>query len=157
MNAAEPWYDGQVYGGTKGATLTGNIPVGEEYDAARANLGSPWRMPTTGEYAELFANIDYLNADGTVKDESVTNKMSTVNGIVGLWLQSKINGNRLFFAASGYGGGSSWNARGSYGNYLSASFNSARYARGLGFGSGGVYPQNSDYRYGGFAVRAVRN
>ncbi|MBO4382245.1 MAG: hypothetical protein IKV77_12985 [Alistipes sp.] len=157
VNAADPWYDGQVYGGTKGATLTGNIPVGEEYDAARANLGSPWRMPTTGEYDELFANIDYLNADGTVKDESVTNKMSTVNGIVGLWIQSKINGKRLFFAASGYGNGSSWSSRGSNGNYWSASFYSARYARGLDFDSGGVHPQYNVSRYNGFAVRAVQN
>ena len=157
VNAQEPWYDGQPYGNTKGATLADDIPVGKEYDAARANLGSPWRMPTTAEYAELFGNVDYLNADGTVKDASETNKMSTVNGIVGLWLQSKINGNRLFFSASGYGIGSSCYNRGASGNYWSASFYSSRYARLLYFYSGGVDPRNYNNRYYGFAVRAVQS
>ena len=81
----------------------------------------------------------------------------TVNGIVGLYLQSKTNGNRLFFSASGYGYGSSWDYRGAYGFYWSASFNSSRYARSLFFYSGGVYPQYRNYRYYGFAVRAVQS
>ena len=157
VNAQEPWYDGQPYGNTKGATLAGDIPVGEEYDAARANLGSPWRMPTTAEYAELFAGCIYIDATGTEIPAETTNKLVTVNGIVGLYLQSVANGNRLFFAASGYGDGSSWSIRGSYGFYWSASFNSSRNARNLYFYSGGVRPQNNDGRYYGFAVRAVQS
>jgi len=156
VNAQEPWYEGQPYGSTPGASLVADIAVGEAYDAARANLGAPWRLPTTTEYAELFANIDYLNADGTVKDAAETNKLSTVNGVTGLWLQSKINGNKLFFACSGYGYGQSWNYRGSSGYYWSASFNSARYARYLTFYSGGVNPQDNNYRFYGFAVRPVQ-
>ena len=156
VNQAEPWYDGQVYGGTPGNTLTGNIAVGEAFDAARANLGSPWRMPTNTEYGELFSNIDYLNADGTVKDASVTNKLSTVNGIVGIWIQSKINGAQLFFSCSGNGSGTSRDYRGSNGVYWSSTWSSARYARRLNFNSGGVYPQNNVSRYYGFAVRAVQ-
>ena len=157
VNDAEPWYDGQVYGDTKGNTLAGDIPVGEEFDAARANLGEPWRMPTTTEFAELFAGSIYIDADGNEVDTDKADKRVTVNGIVGLYLQSKTNGNRLFFAASGYGAGSSWNARGAYGYYWSASFYSSRIARDLFFYSGGVIPQNDDYRYGGFAVRPVQN
>jgi hypothetical protein len=80
----------------------------------------------------------------------------TVNGIVGLYLQSKTNGNRLFFACSGYGNGTSWNGRGSNGHYWSASFNSARNARNLVFDSGGVNPQVNNDRYYGFAVRPVQ-
>ena len=83
VNAADPWYDGQVYGGTKGNTLSGNIPVGEEYDAARANLGSPWRMPTTTEFTELFAGCIYIDATGTEIPAATTDKRVTVNGIVG--------------------------------------------------------------------------
>ncbi|MBR3160888.1 MAG: hypothetical protein IKF14_17530, partial [Atopobiaceae bacterium] len=64
VNAQEPWYDGQPYGNTKGNTLSGDIPVGEEFDAARANLGEPWRMPTSAEFAELFAGSIYIDADG---------------------------------------------------------------------------------------------
>ena len=157
VNAADPWYDGQVYGGTKGNTLAGDIPVGEEYDAARANLGSPWRMPTTAEFAELFAGSIYIDATGTEIPAATTDKRVTVNGIVGLYLQSKTNGNRLFFACSGFGNGSSWSGRGSYGFYWSASFSSARNARYLSFYSGGVNPQYDNYRYYGFAVRPVQN
>lgn len=156
VNAQEPWYEGQPYGTTKGNTLTGNIPVGEEFDAARANLGAPWRMPTNTEYGELFANIRYINADGSEVPASQTDKRVTVNGVVGLYLESTINGARLFFSASGYGAGTSRHGRGSGGDYWSAAWGSARSARGLYFSSGGVYPQGSDNRYYGFAVRAVQ-
>lgn len=157
VNAAEPWYDGQPYGNTKGNTLTGDIPVGEEFDAARANLGSPWRMPTTNDFSELFAGSIYIDATGTEIPAATTDKRVTVNGIVGLYLQSKANGNRLFFSASGGGNGSSWSARGSHGYYWSASFYSARSARYLSFDGGGVSPQNLSHRYYGFAVRAVQS
>ena len=155
INDAEPWYDGQVYGDTPGNKLTANMAPSQ--DAARANLGAPWRMPTTEEYAELFANIDYVQADGTtVIDASTTDKRVTVNGVVGLYLKSKINGNLLFFACSGYGNGTTWYNRGSYGSYWSASYSSSRYARSLGFYSGGVSAQHDNYRCDGFAVRAVQ-
>ena len=157
VNAADPWYEGQPYGNTKGNTLTGDIPVGEEFDAARANLGEPWRMPTSAEFAELFAGSIYIDATGTEIPAATTDKRVTVNGIVGLYLQSKINGNRLFFACSGVGNGTSWNYRGSRGYFWSATFNSARYARNLYFTSGGVYPQDSSDRYYGFAVRPVQS
>ena len=156
VNDQEPYYEGQPYGSTPGNTLTGNIAVGEDFDAARANLGAPWRMPTTGEYAELFANIRYINADGTPIDSSQTNKLVTVNGVVGLYLESTINGARLFFSCSGHGGGRSWYARGSYGYFWSSSWNSARFARSLSFDSGGVGPQYYNGRYSGFAVRPVQ-
>ena len=156
VNQAEPWYAGQTYGETPGNTLTGNIAVGEDFDAARANLGSPWRMPSNAEYGELFANIKYINADGTEVDTTKTDKRVTVNGVMGLYIESRINGARLFFSCSGYGNGRSWYNRGSYGNYWSSTWSSARGARYLGFGSGGVYPQNGSNRYGGFALRPVQ-
>ena len=156
VNGQEPYYEGQVYGNTPGNTLTGNIAVGEDFDAARANLGAPWRMPTSAEYAELFANIKYINADGTEVDTTKTDKRVTVNGVLGLYLESTINGARLFFSCSGYGNGSSWDRRGSNGSYWSSSFRSARYARYLSFGSGGVDPQHNNNRYYGFALRPVQ-
>ena len=154
-NEQEPYYDGQVYGDTPGNTLTGNIPP--SMDAARVNLGAPWRMPTTEEYAELFANIDYVQADGaTVIDAATTNKLVTVNSITGIYLKSKINGKLLFFPCSGYGSGQSWNGRGSYGYFWSSSLNSATSGRYLFFDSGGVNPQSSNRRFYGFAVRPVQ-
>ena len=157
VNDAEPYYEGQPYGSTKGNTLTGDIPVGEEFDAARANIGEPWRMPTSAEFAELIAGCIYIDADGVEVASDKADKRVTVNGIVGLYLQSKANGNRLFFAASGNGAGSSWGSRGALGSYWSRSFDSARVARGLYFRSGGVYQQNTNNRYNGFAVRPVQN
>ena len=156
INEQEPWYDGQVYGNTKGATLTGDITADEKFDAARANLGSPWRMPTTAEFKELFDNCIYIDASGAEVSAGTANKIVTVNGIVGLYLQSKINGNRLFFACSGRGYGTSWYGRGSIGFYWSASFSTARSARYLSFSSGGVNPQYYNDRYRGFAVRPVQ-
>ena len=155
VNEQEPWYEGQPYGLTKGVTLTGDIPVGEEFDAARANLGAPWRMPTNAEYGELFANIKYIDANGN--EVTGTDKRVTVNGVLGLYIESTINGNRLFFSCSGYGAGTSRGNRGSYGFYWSGTFYSARLARSLLFYSGGVNPQNDSNRYDGFAVRAVQN
>jgi hypothetical protein len=156
VNGAEPWYDGQVYGSTPGNTLTGNIAVGEDFDAARANLGTPWRMPTSAEFAELFANIKYINADGTEVETTKNDKRVTVNGVLGLYLESTINGARLFFSCSGYGDGRSWYGRGSYGYYWSSTWLSARNARSLYFSSGGVYPQSNDTRCHGFGLRPVQ-
>lgn len=155
VNTQEPWYEGQLYGDTPGSTLMGNIPVGEEFDAARAILGEPWCTPTSPEFDELIANCIFINADGTEIPDATTDKRTTVNGILGLYLQSKTNGNRLFFSASGYGSGSSYHAPGVNGYYWSASFSTSRYARGLYFYSNGVLPQYNFYRHYGLAIRAV--
>lgn len=156
VNDAAPYYENQPYGSTPGNTLTGNIAVGEDFDAARANLGAPWRMPTNAEFAELFANIRYITADGTEVDTTKTDKRVTVNGVMGLYIESKLNGARLFFSCSGYGAGRSWSNRGSNGRYWSSTWRSARDARNLSFGSGGVSPQSYGSRCGGVAVRPVQ-
>ena len=154
-NEAENGYKpDSIYGQTPGCALTANMAPSQ--DAARANLGAPWRMPTTEEFKELFDNCDFIYANGEVIDATVTDKRVTVNGILGLYLKSKINGNTIFFACSGYGNGSSWISRGGNGYYWSASFYSARSARHLDFYSGGVNPQNNSNRYYGFAVRPVQ-
>lgn len=156
VNGAAPYYEGQTYGDTPGNTLTGNIAVGEDFDAARANLGAPWRMPTSAEFVELFANIRYINADGTEVETTKTDKRVTVNGVLGLYIESTINGARLFFSCSGFGDGRSWRSCGSYGNYWSSTFDSARYARYLFFRSNAVSPQYNFNRCYGFAVRPVQ-
>ena len=142
------------YASTPGAALTGNEPASQ--DAARAVLGAPWRKPTTAEYQELFDNCDFINADGTAIDATQTNKLVTVNSIVGVYLKSKINGKTIFFPCSGNGNGTTWRNRGSHGHYWSGSLYSATYGRSLHFNSGGVNPQNSNSRFDGFAVRAVQ-
>ena len=157
VNAAEPWYEGQPYGDTPGASLEASFAANSGNDAARENLGGSWRMPTSAENGTLFGNINYIDANGVVVPASKTDKRVLVNGIRGLYVESKTNGHRLFFACSGVGAGRSWSNRGSGGYYWSSSFYSARYARFLSFNSGGVSPQYSSNRYNGFVVRSVQN
>jgi hypothetical protein len=143
------------YALTPGSKLTAN--AGLSYDAARAILDSPWRDPSTEDFAELFANIDYVQADGeTVIDASQANKLVTVNSITGIYLKSKINGKLLFFPCSGYGHGQSWNHRGSSGYYWSRSLDSQAYGRSLYFYAGGVNPQGGINRFDGLSRRAVQ-
>jgi uncharacterized protein (TIGR02145 family) len=154
--AGDGYKPDSIYGQTPGCKLTASMAPSQ--DAARANLGGPWRMPTTAEFKELFDNCDFVQADGTtVIDAGTTDKRVTVNGVLGIYLKSKNNGNLLFFACSGLGNGTSWSNRGSSGYYWSASFYSARNAYNLYFVSGGVGPQGNNYgRYYGFAVRPVQ-
>ena len=133
-------FDSDTYEKTAGYKLEGNIDMA--HDAARVNMGEPWQMPTEEQIKELFDNCDRVR--------------KTINGINGYLVTSKINGNAVFFPASGLGDGSSWNIRGSLGFYWSSSWTSARNARYLLFSSGGVYPQNTSTRYRGFAVRPVQ-
>ena len=130
------------YANTPGAALTGNIPTNNTYDAARHNMGAPWRMPTVGEFQELNANCD---SEWTDED-----------GVTGRRFTSRINGNSIFFPASGYRYGTGLFRRGSNGLYWSASLHSAAYGYNLNFNSGGVNPANYDNRFNGFSVRAVQ-
>ncbi len=133
-------FDSDTYEKTAGYKLEGNIDMA--HDAARVNMGEPWQMPTEEQIKELFDNCDWVR--------------KTINGINGYLVTSKINGNVIFFPASGYGYGTSWNNRGAYGYYWSSSWLSARNARLLGFYPSGVLPQNTRDRYGGFSVRPVQ-
>lgn len=141
------------YASTPGASLTGNADLG--YDAAFANFGNSWRLPTTEDFAELFnsSNTKYVDASGT--EISGTNKLTTINGITGICLMSKVNGKTIFFPCSGYGYGTSWDGRWSHGNYWSSSLSSSTSGRSLNFNSGGVNPHGSYNRFNGVAVRPV--
>ena len=130
------------YASTDGAALTGNIPTNGTYDAARHNMGAPWRMPTVGEFQELNSNCD---SEWTDED-----------GVAGRRFTSRINGNSIFFPASGYRNGTGLYSRGSYGSYWSASLSSQTVGYILYFYSGGVLPADNNTRFYGFVVRAVQ-
>jgi hypothetical protein len=99
-------------------------------------------MPTVGEFQELNAQCD---SEWTDED-----------GVAGCRFTSRINGNSIFFPASGYRSGSGLYYRGSRGYYWSASLNSSAYGYNLNFDSGGVDPANNYDRFYGFSVRAVQ-
>ena len=130
------------YASTPGAALTGNIPTNTTYDAARHNMGAPWRMPTVGEFQELNANCD---SEWTDED-----------GVAGRRFTSLINGNSIFFPASGDRYGTGLHNRGSNGYYWSSSLDSQDYGYYLYFSSEGIGPASSHYRFYGFSVRAVQ-
>ena len=134
------------YATTPGAALAGDIPVGDDYDAARANLGGSWRTPTTAEFYELYNNC--------------TKEWTTQNGVYGMMLVSMINGNSVFFPCSGFYGGSVLFSDGTRGSYWSSSLdlflNSHTYAYSFVVSvGGGVYNKYYDSRHLGFPVRAV--
>lgn len=129
-----------VYDTTPAAAITDNLSLSQ--DAARANLGTPWRMPTAAEFQELFDNC--------------TNVWTTLNGVNGRLFTSNVNGNTLFFPAAGDYNGTSLNGRGSYGYYWSSTYISATSARVLRFDNSDVNPQDDFSRRLGFSVRAVR-
>jgi peptidoglycan hydrolase-like amidase len=99
-------------------------------------------MPTVGEFQELN---DQCDSEWTDED-----------GIAGRRFTSRINGNSIFFPASGYRYGTSLSLRGSYGYYWSASLGSSASGYLLNFYSGGVNPTYTNYRFYGFSVRAVQ-
>lgn len=131
-----------VYAQTDGAALTGNIPTNNTYDMARHNMGSPCRLPTVGEFQELHNNCD---SEWTDED-----------GVPGRRWTSRINGNSVFFPASGDYSGTTLHDRGSDGYYWSSSYISEAGAYYLYFNSGSVNPANGSYRRYGISVRAVQ-
>ena len=110
-----------------------------EDDAATANWGEGWRMPTKEEWQELYNNT--------------THTWTTQNGVNGR-LFTASNGNSLFLPAAGYRSNSSLYYAGSSGCYWSSSLDSdgPGSAWHFGFGSGNYYM----YGYGRFFGRSVR-
>ena len=114
-------------------------------DAATANWGSGWQMPSLEQLKELY-NSSYT-----------TTTWTTMNGKYGMKITSKSNGNSIFLPAAGYRGGTSLSSAGSYGSYWSRSLNTSGSdsAYGLYFNSSGIRT-NYSYRYYGQSVRPVR-
>lgn len=128
-----------VYDSTPAADIETDLSL--DQDAARAYLGTPWRMPTAAEFQELYDNCT-----------CVWTAMDNVNGLL---CTSNVNGNKLFFPAAGIYNGPSHNNRGSIGYYWSSTYNSAANAFRLNFDQSSVGPQGSSLRRLGFTLRGV--
>ncbi|MCR5660406.1 MAG: T9SS type A sorting domain-containing protein [Bacteroidales bacterium] len=136
------YYDGNnltKYSGSDG--LTTLLP---EDDAATANWGNGWRMPTKEEFQELYNNatITWTQQDG-------------VNGC----LFTASNGNSLFLPASGSRSDNELGSAGIQGNYWSSSLHTdytecVWYFSFFYAGNGMGYSDNN--RYKGYTVRPVR-
>lgn len=116
-------------------------------DAANANWGGDWRMPTKTEQEEL------LNSYYT------TSIWTTQNKVKGYKITSNKNGNTIFLPAAGRRSNTDLTHVGSYGYYWSSTlypYGSLRFAYGLYFLSSGQGNGNEGYsRYQGYSVRPV--
>lgn len=118
-----------------------------EQDAARANLGGNWRMPTKDEYQELIDNCDVTWTD----DYNGT-------GVKGSVFTSRVNGNSVFLPSVGYcqDYDSSVLGVGESGYFWSASWSSSSNAWYLYFNSIFQAVEIADnFRYYGRPVRGV--
>ena len=131
------WYDSS--GNFIGDNITTLIAAD---DAATANLGSPWRMPTMVEIRELIHNCTWT--------------WTTQDGVNGYQVDGP-NGNAIFLPAAGHRNGSVLKDAGSVGLYWSSSLDTdhSGYAQYLEFDSGACQ-EPDDYRLRGFSVRPVR-
>ena len=85
---AVDWSDTTNYGMTKYNSVDEKIELDSEDDAATANWGEEWRMPTKEQFDELIANT--------------TTAATQVDGVNGILFTSTANNNTLFFPAVGY-------------------------------------------------------
>lgn len=109
----------------------GNLTA--EYDAATANWGGDWRMPTLDEFRELINNCAW--------------SWTTHNGVKGYKVKSPTNGNSIFLPTrNAVPVGNYWSAT-PYGNSYSAYY--------LGFDSDDYYWFFNFSRCNGFVVRPV--
>ena len=116
-----------------------------EDDAAYANWGPNWRMPTLEQFEELI-NSDYT-----------TTTWTNQNGVDGRLITSKSNSRTLFLPAAGYRDDSSLGNAGSDGLYWSRTLNKSypNDAWGLDFLSSYIFASYYN-RYYGLSVRPVR-
>ena len=132
---------------TKYNSTDGKTVLEASDDAARANMGSNWRMPTYDEFSEL------------INTANTTSAWTTVNGVYGAMFTSKKSGytdKYVFFPAAGACSDGSLGNKGSSGFVWSSSLYSSIvvYGRVLYFYDG---YRNVDFgnRCDGYSVRGV--
>jgi len=136
-------WDTYQYGSSKDNVVNiGSDIAGTGYDAATANCGAPWHMPTKAQCDELLT--------------SCTSVWTTQNSVNGRKFTGP-NGGTIFLPAAGYRWGSGLGLAGSYGYCWSSTLTESDPlgAWYLGFGPIGVGTYGY-YRYYGLSVRPVR-
>ena len=113
-----------------------------EDDAANANMGGDWHMPTPTQIQELINETD--------------NTWTTQDGVNGRLFTSKKNGKSIFIPAAGYASLGSLNYVGDEADVWSSALKTSNvnYGQYLNFNSGYAH-LGSFYRYYGFSVRGV--
>ena len=114
------------------------IILEDEDDAAHVQWGGFWRMPTSEEWQELIDNCAWEDSE--------------LNGVSGI-LISATNGNSIFLPKAGhkYEGGSYYR-RGHVCDYWASTLDESSPKKGCAIRDNTI---RSDWRYNGFAIRAV--
>ncbi len=121
----------------------GSDIAGTRYDAATANWGAPWKMPTKAQCEELI--------------ENTTSKWTTHNGVKGRMFTSKKNGRSLFLPAAGFRWGGGFLSVGSDGYYRSSSLHESYQNNAYSLDFSSEYASwGYNGRDDGFSVRPVR-
>ena len=131
------WYDssGNFIGDNKTVLVAAD-------DAATANLGSPWRMPTFEEFRELIDNSTWT--------------WTTQDGVNGYQVDGP-NGNSIFLSAAGHRSGSMLDGAGSKGRYWLSSLTSNYSCLAINIYFDSDRPLNrGNYRCDGYTIRPVR-
>ena len=117
--------------------ISGNV----HYDAAAANWGGDWRMPTDAEMRELINNCTWT--------------LTTQNGVRGYKVTSNTNGNSIFLPVAGYRDGSSLSGAGTLGCYWSSSPSDKYNAKRLSLNTSSPTTNYNYERNYGYSVRPV--
>lgn len=81
-------FDYTKYSGKENKQNPNDVKLNIADDAANAQWGNPWRMPTMNEISELV--------------DSCKCEFNEIKGVKGYWAISKVNGNKIFFPLAGY-------------------------------------------------------
>ncbi len=126
--------------------ITSAGTLAPQHDAAHAQWGGNWRMPTQQELYDLSSNCDWT--------------WTAMNGVNGYVVRGRGDyaGASIFLPTAGFGDGTSLYDAGSGGDYWSSvPYESDSYgARDLNFYSGDHDTNNFHDRYYGFVVRPVQ-
>lgn len=122
----------------------GKTELDPEDDAATANWGEMWRMPSLEQIRELVNNC--------------TTQWTTRDGVNGVLFTSNINGASLFLPAAGYRESRVLSNAGLSGSYWTRTLyvNDSPFVHNLFFGQNNVQTEFNGDRSRGHSVRAVR-
>lgn len=126
--------------------IDNNIFIDLEDDAANKKLSGYWRIPTEEEWYELY------------NSENCIWTWTSMNGVYGYNVESRITGNSIFLPTSGVRDYQTINNLGTHGYYWSSTVNYANgpsYAHSLYFKSDKVYINNISSRCIGLTIRPV--
>ena len=134
-------FNEESYNAGSAASISADLTL--EQDAARANLGGNWQMPTADYYQELIDNCVYSfqwNYGGS--------------GVTCAVFKSMLNGNELVIPCTGYYNETSKSYENQKAYCWSGSWYSSSYAK-IGCGSNTFIATNTSNRYYGLNVRAI--